>query len=108
VSAKQLDEERFEIIRRFENIITPKPYYERVIYDRKEQVVAMFMLDERKNDTYVEKCIYRAEKLDLVAYDTFLYKNPGLKKMLRFKLHQWGIKTLNKIITDDKIKSKPE
>lgn len=28
----------------------------------------------------------------------FLYKNPGLKKMLRFKLHAWGVQTLENII----------
>jgi hypothetical protein len=28
----------------------------------------------------------------------FLYKNPGLKKMLRFKLHSWGVQTLEGII----------
>lgn len=28
----------------------------------------------------------------------FLYKNPGLKKMLRFKLHGWGVQTLEGII----------
>lgn len=27
-----------------------------------------------------------------------LYKNPGLKKMLRFKLHNWGVQTLEGII----------
>ena len=31
-------------------------------------------------------------------YDMFLYKNPGLKKMLRFKLHSWGVQTLEGII----------
>lgn len=28
----------------------------------------------------------------------FIYKNPGLKKMLRFKLHNWGVQTLESII----------
>ena len=31
----------------------------------------------------------------------FLYKNPGLKKMLRFKLHTWGVQTLETIIKKD-------
>jgi len=32
----------------------------------------------------------------------FLYKNPGLKKMLRFKLHSWGVQTLEGIIKKEK------
>lgn len=32
----------------------------------------------------------------------FLYKNPGLKKMLRFKLHNWGVQTLEGIIKKEK------
>ena len=28
----------------------------------------------------------------------FLYKNPGIKKMLRFKLHSWGVQTMEGII----------
>jgi hypothetical protein len=28
----------------------------------------------------------------------YLYKNPGLKKFLRFKLHSWGVQTLEQIV----------
>ena len=28
----------------------------------------------------------------------FLYKNPGLKKIIRFKCHNWGVQTLESII----------
>lgn len=31
-------------------------------------------------------------------YSMFLYKNPGLKKYLRFKLHSWGVQTLEQIV----------
>jgi hypothetical protein len=37
----------------------------------------------------------------------FLYKNPGIKKMLRFKLHSWGVQTLEGIIKkEDELKEK--
>ena len=28
----------------------------------------------------------------------FLYKNPGFKKMIRYKCHAWGVQTLESII----------
>lgn len=31
----------------------------------------------------------------------FLYKNPGIKKYLRYKLHGWGVQTLEQIIKKD-------
>ena len=31
----------------------------------------------------------------------FLYKNPGIKKYLRYKLHCWGVQTLEQIIKKD-------
>ena len=37
----------------------------------------------------------------------FLYKNPGIKKLLRFKLHSWGVQTLEGIIKkEDELKEK--
>jgi predicted nuclease with TOPRIM domain len=37
----------------------------------------------------------------------FLYKNPGLKKFLRYKCHSWGVQTLEEIIKkEQEIKAK--
>eukprot|EP00349_Pseudokeronopsis_sp_Brazil_P008232 CAMPEP_0202965582 /NCGR_PEP_ID=MMETSP1396-20130829/9507_1 /ASSEMBLY_ACC=CAM_ASM_000872 /TAXON_ID= /ORGANISM="Pseudokeronopsis sp., Strain Brazil" /LENGTH=85 /DNA_ID=CAMNT_0049688337 /DNA_START=9 /DNA_END=266 /DNA_ORIENTATION=+ len=38
-STRQIDEDRFEIIRRMENIMTSKPLYERIIFDRKTKSI---------------------------------------------------------------------
>ena len=35
-------------------------------------------------------------------YDMFLYKNPGFQKVLRFKLHSWGVQTMTKLAEHEK------
>lgn len=32
----------------------------------------------------------------------FIYKNPGLKKYIRFKLHGWGVQTMEALIKKDR------
>lgn len=52
---------------------------------------------------YTEHYVYKQDDKDVgkTVYNMFLYKNPGLKKMLRFKLHSWGVQTLEGIIKKD-------
>ncbi len=73
-----------------ENSLSSKPVFERIIFNRADQSVSGFTFESDTDKAYVEHYIYKrdAEKTD---YDMFLYKNPGLKKMLRFKLHSWGV-----------------
>jgi hypothetical protein len=37
-----------------------------------------------------------------VLYNAYLYKEPGMKKWIREKAHQWGIDKLESIISADK------
>lgn len=58
---------------------------------------------------YTEHYVYKEDDREAgkTVYNMFLYKNPGLKKMLRFKLHSWGVQTLENIIKKDlEIKAK--
>ena len=99
--SKQLDEDRFEIVRRMENSISSKPVYERIIFNRADQSVRGYTFEEPTDKAYVEHYIYKqgngtdAEK---TLYDMFLYKNPGIKKFLRFKCHNWGVQTLEALL----------
>ena len=34
----------------------------------------------------------------MVNYDMFLFRNPGLKRVLRGKMHGWGVQNLEKIM----------
>ena len=60
-----------------------------------------FTFETREDQAYVENYVYKqgnGEQSGETLYDMFIYKNPGFKKMLRFKLHNWGVQTLESII----------
>ena len=83
-----------------ENALSSRPVYERIIFNRGEQSVRGYTYETHSDKAFVENYVYKmgdgtdAEK---TMYDIFLYKNPGLKKMLRFKLHNWGVQTMESI-----------
>jgi len=100
-SSSQLDEDRFEIVRRMENSLSSRPVYERIIFNRGEQSVRGYTFETEADKAYIEHYIYKkgdGTDGEKTLYDMFLYKNPGLKKMLRFKLHNWGAQTMESII----------
>ena len=100
---KQLDEDRFEIVRRMENVMSSKPLYERIIFNRSSKQVQGFTFEKECDNVYVEHYVYREDTKDSnnTVYDMFLYKNPGLQKFLRFKLHNWGVQTMTNMIKKD-------
>ena len=100
-SSRQLDEDSFEIVRRMENTFSSRPVYERIIFNRGEQTVRGYTFEDDEAKAYVEGYVYKGGNgpdSGKTLYDMFLYKNPGLKKMLRFKLHNWGVQTMEGII----------
>lgn len=100
-SSQQLDEDRFEIVRRMENSLSSTPVFERIIFNRQEQSVRGYTFETDESKSFTEHYVYRREQdgsTEKTLYDMFLYKNPGLKKMLRYKLHAWGVQTTEGII----------
>lgn len=99
-STRQLDEDRFEIVRRMENVMSSKPVYERIIFNRSAKSVQGFTFEKESENVYTECYVYKQDDKDTTktVYNMFLYKNPGLKKVLRFKCHNWGVQTLESII----------
>lgn len=81
-----------------ENIMSSKPAYEKIIFDRKDLTVRGYTFEKESDKAYVEHYVYKESEDGKTAYDMFLYKNPGLKKYLRFKLHGWGVQTMESII----------
>ncbi|TNV86923.1 hypothetical protein FGO68_gene1729 [Halteria grandinella] len=87
-----------------ENTLSSRPVYERIIFNRADQSVSGFTFETREDLAYVEHYVYKKKEGDTTdstektLYDMFLYKNPGLKKLLRFKLHNWGVQTMESII----------
>lgn len=99
--SRQIDEDSFEIVRRMENSMSSKPVYERIIFNRQDRSVKGYTFETDSDKAYVEHYVYKQDgegEAQKTLYDMFLYKNPGLKKMLRFKLHSWGVQTLEGII----------
>ena len=80
--------------------MSSKPVYERIIFNRGDRSVKGYTFETDQDKAYTEHYIYKQDGEDTTKtlYDMFLYKNPGLKKMLRFKLHSWGVQTLEGII----------
>ena len=81
--------------------MSSKPVYERIIFNRLDQTVRGFTFETKEDQAYVENYVYKqgdGEQSGETLYDMFIYKNPGFKKMLRFKLHNWGVQTLESII----------
>lgn len=83
-----------------ENTLSSKPVYERIIFNRAEQSVSGYTFETDQDKAYVEHYVYKKDGADAekTVYDMYLHKNPGLKKLLRFKLHNWGVQTLESII----------
>ena len=95
-STRMLDENRFEIVRRMENVMSSRPVYERIIFNRHTQSVQGFTFEKESENVYTEAYVYKQDDKDhsKTIYNMFLYKSPGLKKVLRFKCHTWGVQTL--------------
>ncbi len=63
-------------------------------------MVQGFTFEDSHSMTYTERYLFRPSPDGDNAktfYDMFLYKNPGLQKVLRFKLHSWGVQTMEKL-----------
>lgn len=75
----QLDEDRFEIVRRMENVMSKKPIYERIIFNRAAKQVQGFTFEKESDSFYIEHYVYKEDTSDSnnTVYDMFLYKNPG-------------------------------
>ena len=99
----QIDDDKFAFVRRYDTIISSTPFYERVIYDRKNEKIEAVMMDDESegNPMIAEKWVYKAEG-DSTIYETFLYKNPGWKSWMRTKLHSWGVDTMNSLLEKEK------
>ena len=88
---EQIDNDKFQFVRRMENIISSKPLYERIIVDRKTMQVHGFTFENLADKNYSEHFVFRNTSPGVVNYDMFLFRDPGIKRMLRFKIHGWGV-----------------
>lgn len=62
-----------------ENIMTSKPFYERIVFDRDSKTVEGFTFEKDDQRVYSEHYIYHQDDTNAnnTVYDMFLHKNPG-------------------------------
>ncbi len=63
-STRQLDEDRFEIVRRMENIMSSKPVYERIIFNREQRCVQGYTFETESDISYTESYMYKEDTKD--------------------------------------------
>ena len=72
-----------------ENILTSKPLYERIIIDRHSSQIVGITFEDVNDKEYFETYSYAMdpENASQTIYKAHLYKDPGLKKYIRYKCH---------------------
>lgn len=96
---EQLDENRFQFVRRMENVMSSKPLYEKIIVDRNQMNMQGFTYESPNNLNYSEHYKYQLLGKGEIQYDNMLFRNPGLQKIIRRQLHNWGVQKLEKLIS---------
>ena len=97
-----IDKDKFQIVRRMENVLTKKPLYERIIIDRAQNKLIGFTFENIEDHQYIETFEFQCKGAETL-YNVYLYKPPGTfyYKWLRNQTHKWGVSTIEKVIKDD-------
>jgi hypothetical protein len=94
---EQLNNDEFQFVRRMENVVSSHPLYEKIIVNRATGSMQGFTFEKPSDSQYSEHYVYRAGS-EATSYDMFLFRDPGFKRMLRHKMHQWGVANTQKLI----------
>jgi hypothetical protein len=70
-----------------ENVISSQPLYERIIVDRANMSMQGFTFEKPSDTKYSEHYIYQQSIDNKINYDMFLFRDPGLKRVIRHKAH---------------------
>lgn len=95
---EQLDADRFQFVRRMENVFTSTPIYEKIVVDRKELTMQGFTFEKPQDQKYSEHYTYSHLDGGNVNYSMLLFRDPGLKRIIRGRAHNWGVDSLMKLI----------
>ena len=96
---EQIDENKFAFVRRLENVMSSHPLYERIVVDRENMELKGYTFEKKTDESYSEHFVYseQADKKS-VNYDMYMFRDPGLKRILRYRMFNWGVSSLQKII----------
>jgi len=99
-----IDANKFQIVRRMENCLTSTPLYERIIIDRSQKMLSGFTFENIQDNQYQETYMYQEDPSNAsqTIYNSYLYKSPGFRKLIRQKAHNWGVQQMENIIEAEK------
>jgi hypothetical protein len=80
---EQLDAHRFQFVRRMENVVSSQPLYEKIIVDRTNMTIQGFTYEKPSDIAYSEHYTYSMTTNGDTNYDMKLFRDPGLKRVLR-------------------------
>jgi hypothetical protein len=87
---EQLNDDEFQFVRRLENIMSNKPLFEKITVNRSTGQMHGYTFEDPSDTVYSEHYIYKCEN-DHTSYNMYLFRDPGLKKLMRHKMHMWGV-----------------
>ena len=95
---EQIDADKFAFVRRLENCMSSTPIYERIVLDRKEMQLKGYTYEKKTDESYSEHFVYNERTDSNVNYDFYMFRDPGLKRILRYRMFSWGVSSLQSII----------
>ena len=95
---EQIDADKFAFVRRLENIMSSQPLYERIVVDRAAMELSGYTFEKKTDESYSEHFVYSQQADKSVSYNFYMFRDPGLKRILRYRMFNWGIDSLQKII----------
>ena len=94
---EQIDEDSFAFVRRMERPML-QTLYERIVVDRKGKTLKGYTFETPQSEVYSENYVYTAKGDNKTQYEMNLWQSPGLQRLIRGQLHQWGVSKLTKLM----------
>lgn len=70
------------------------PIYERIVVDRADMQLKGYTFEKKTDESYSEHFVYAEQADKSVNYDFYMFRDPGLKRILRYRMFSWGISSL--------------
>ena len=88
---EQINDDQFAFVRRLENVMSSTPLYERIVIDRKDMELKGYTFEKKTDQAYSEHFVYQEKASKQVNYDMYMFRDPGLKRILRYRMFNWGV-----------------
>lgn len=78
--------------------MSSQPLYERIVVDRKSRELKGYTYEKKTDEAYSEHFVYQQQADRTVNYEMLVFRDPGLKRILRYRMFNWGIGSLDSIM----------